>query len=404
MRICLVSDQLVGYHDSWSGAELVCKQAAEFLEKEGHRVSFITASSKKREGFPNVFPIPIFNVKQAFLKVITMPLFRFLGAFYSIYYLRKEKPDIIHLFHSNYLSIPVMIGAIVLKIPTVFTVLDYFMICPRNNLRLDGGKICDEREGKRCLKCVSFSKFSEKSIIRFFLKRLKRIITFTETSKVRLIKHGIPAEKIRVIYTYDFPLAREKKEDKEIIPNSVLFVGTFYEYKGLQVFIQAVPKIISEVPDSKIMIVGFGNDNDKARVEKLVKDLGIGNYVEFLGRKKNEEVLEIVSKGEMVVVPEQWPSDFGPLILVEAMVLGKPVVGGNIGSIPEFIKDGVNGFLPEFNNPNQFAEKIIWLLKNKSEAKLMGERARESAKEFFNCDWREKIIKVYNDMARKPRQ
>ncbi|MEK7071778.1 MAG: glycosyltransferase, partial [Patescibacteria group bacterium] len=163
---------------------------------------------------------------------------------------------------------------------------------------------------------------------------------------------------------------------------------------------QPKPKIISEFPDAKFMIIGTGNEQDKARIEKMVENLGIQDRINFLGQKKNEEVLELVSKSEIVVVPEQWPSDFGPLILVEAMALGKTVVASKVGAIPEFIKDGINGFLAEHNQPDKFAEKIISLLKNKSEAQSMGERAKESVKFFLNSGQSEKIFELYEKIYR----
>lgn len=402
MKICLVSDQLVGYHKTWSGAEMVCQYLAQLLRREGLDIIFITASFEKKNNSRKIFQIPTIDIKPLFLKKIISPFFRILGIIYSFYYLRREKPDIIHFLHSNYLSIPVMISAYILKIPTVFSVLDYFIICPRNNLRLDNGEICNKKEGWYCLKCVSLLKFFEKLIIRIFSKNLKGIITFTETSRTRLIKHGIPADKIRVIYTYSLPLtiAGDRKEIKTI-PNSILFVGTFFEYKGLHVLIQAMPKIVSEVPDSKLMIVVMGNERDKARIEKMVGDLGLRDYINFLDQKKNEEVLELISESEVVVVPEQWPSDFGPLILVEAMALAKPVVASKIGAIPEFIRDGINGFLVEYNKPEQFAAKITWLLKNKSVARSMGERTKETVQFFLNNDQGRKVLELYNNILNR---
>ena len=398
MKICLISDQLVGHHKSWSGAELVCKQVVEFLKKEKQEVIFITTEFDKKNNSREILQIPIVNVKSNILKIFVTLFFRILGIVYSFKYLKREKPDIVHFLHSNYLSIPVMISTYILKIPTVFTVLDYFIICPRNNLRLDDGKICSKKEGLHCLKCVSWLKFLEKIIIRIFSKNLKKVITFTETSRARLIKHGIPAEKIRVIYTYNPPQRSEKTE--RIAPNSILFVGTFFEYKGLHILLQAMPEIISEVPESKLMIVGMGNEREWGRIERMLNDLKIRDHVIFLGQKKNEEVFEAVLKSEVVVVTEQWPSDFGPLIVVEAMALGKPVVASKIGAIPEFIKDGKNGFLAPHNQPAKFAEKIINIFKDKQAAQLIGEQAKKDINSFLAEDREKKVLELYKDMIK----
>ncbi|MCK4781644.1 glycosyltransferase family 4 protein [Candidatus Parcubacteria bacterium] len=403
MKVCLVSDQLVGCHEAWSGAEIVCERMVEFFKKENQEIIFITTRFKKKNISRGIFQVPTANIRPLFLKKIIAPFFRILGIIYSFYYLKKEKPDIVHLLHSNYLFIPVMVSAKILRIPTVFTVLDYFIICSRNNLRLDSGEICDKPEGRQCLRCISLLKFFERFIIRLLFKNLNGIITFTETSKSRLVKHGIPADKIKVIYTYNLSpefAAGNKGKESKITPNSILFIGTFFEYKGLHILIQAMSEIASQVPNSALMVAGAGYERDRKRIEKMAKDLGLENNIKFLGRKKNQEVSELISKSGIVVVPEQWPSDFGPLILVEAMALGKPVVASKIGAIHEFIKHEKNGFLVGHNQPKQFAEKIVWLLKNKSSAEQMGEQAKKTVQFLFNDSQNKEILELYKNILR----
>jgi len=70
-------------------------------------------------------------------------------------------------------------------------------------------------------------------------------------------------------------------------------------------------------------------------------------------------------------------------------------VSGNLGSSPEFIKDGFNGFLAEYNDPKIFAEKIIYLLENKEKAKEIGQRARETVKNIFSGDQEGEILILY---------
>lgn len=400
MKICLASDQLVGYHKNWSGAEMVCQHLANILKKENQEIIFITTKFDNKVESSGIFQLPRFNIKPLFLKKFLAPFSRISGFIYSFYYLLKENPDIVHFFHSNYLSIPVMLSAWVLRIPIVFSVLDYFIICPRNNLRLDNGEICDKLEGWHCRQCISLPNLLERFIIRRLFKKIKGIITFTGTSKSRLIKYGIPADKIRVIYTYGLSLtsAIKDKKETEINSNTILFVGAFSKYKGIDILIQAFSKIVKEIPNSRLMIVGMGYEWERVRIKKIIGDLGLQDYISFLGKKKNEEVLRLILESEVVVVPEQWPSDFGPLILVEAMAAGRPVVASQIGAIPEFIKDGHNGFLVEYDNPEQFAKKIVWLLKNKESARLMGQRAKSSIWFLSHQDQAEKILNLYHEI------
>lgn len=398
MKICLVSDHLVSYSQSWSGAELVCQYLASLLEKGGEEVFFLTLRSKKKETPANILPTPALIGRIWFFKEV-IPLHIILRTVFAFYYLKKLKPDIIHLLHTNSLFIPVMISAKLLNIPTTFTVLDYFIICPRRSTTLANGEICERVEGWQCLKCVSILRLLERRIIRLLAKNLNQLITFTETSKSRLIKHGFPAEKIKVKYIYEFsPEISDKEKNQPMAEKDILFVGSFHKHKGLHILIQALPHILDEIPEVKMTVVGRGNDSDTARVKELVEKLNLKNNIEFLGQKKNEEIFQLIFKSKVVVVPEQWLSDFGPLILLETMALGKPVVASKIGSIPEFIKEGFNGFLAEYNKPEKFAQKIISLLENKEMAKEMGNRARESVQSLFEKNQAREILKLYQGL------
>ncbi|MDO8424416.1 MAG: glycosyltransferase, partial [bacterium] len=170
---------------------------------------------------------------------------------------------------------------------------------------------------------------------------------------------------------------------------------TFKKQKGLQVVISSLPDVVSRIPDARLIVVGRGEPGDKERTEGLVKNLKLEKNVEFWGQKQNKEVLKIVSQANLLVVAEQWFSDFGPVALVEAMAQATPVVSGDLGSPPDFIRDGSNGFLAEYNNPKSFAEKIIYLLENKEKAKEIGNRAKETVKNIFSGDQQGEILKLY---------
>lgn len=397
MRICLVSDYLAEYHEKWSGAEMVAKILAELLLKENQEVFFFTTKFLSRKNSDKIYQIPVLTTRGGIWKKIILPFYLLWGIFFSVYRLSKIKPAVINFLHTNYLFLPVMLAAQLLKIPTVFTFLDYYLICDRATFLLPGGEICDQLEGRVCRRCASKTKMLERHLFKLLRGKLDGLITFTETSKARLLRHGFPAEKIRVIYTYTIP-GEFKGRTKEKKPDSVLAIAFFRPHKGLDIVLRSWPKVVSEVPGAKLTVVGSGNKEDKVRIDNLVNDLKTGNSLEFLGQRENEEVLNLILEQEAVAVPEQWPSEFGPLALVEALALGTPVVAGKIGSAPDFVQDGVNGFLVKHDSAEQFAEKIIYLLKNKPTARLMGEKAKEAGQILFSYDQGKKTLKFYKEL------
>ncbi|TET83997.1 MAG: glycosyltransferase family 1 protein [Candidatus Nealsonbacteria bacterium] len=424
MKICLVSDTLPGYHKTWSGAELLCWRLGEMLEKEEHEVFFITSpfTQKVISGNKRIFqlPTPLDRISR-FIPFFPSFSTHFPADVYSIFrafiILKKIKPDVVH-FHTKKFFLPVMVANLILKIPTVFTVLDYFIICPINTLIQPNGQICKEGQGTNCAGCVYQTRYRIKRIFQptqikklfsklrakishHFMRELNKIVTLTETSKKRLAQHKISSERIKVIY-YQLINSKINKIKPSFLSSkfsTILFIGSFYPHKGLQVLIQTIPLVASKVPNIKLKVVGTGDEYQKERIKKLVNDLKINKYIDFLGQKNNEEVLQLILSSEVVAVPEQWPSDFGPIILLEAMMLGKPVVASKIGSVPEFIKDSSNGFLVEYNQPEQFAEKLIWLLKNKASAQSMGEKAKGSVQFLFKDNQGKEILKLYNEIT-----
>jgi glycosyltransferase involved in cell wall biosynthesis len=401
MKICLVSDNLVGYHKYWSGAELVCKILADSLEKEGQDVLFLTTKVQNKDNLGKIVQVPTIVGKPKLLQKISAPFYILWGSLYSLYKLSKNRPDMINFMHSNYLFSPVMIAAILLKIPTVFTFLDYYMICPKATFRMANEKICNSVEGNICRRCISRVKYMERLLLRSLKKRLDGVITFTETSKKRLLKHGFLENQTKVIYTYNIPFEFSQKKADSTKKDSVLVVASFNEHKGLHIVLKAFALVLKEVPSAKLVVVGQGNKEDTNRINNLVKDLGLSSSVTFLGQKSNEETLEEILRNEMAVVAEQWPSEFGPLALVEAMALGKPVVAGDIGSVHDFVRDGVNSYLAKYDSPEDFSRKIVDLLKNKEKAVEFGNRAREDGRILFSYDQGKKSLEFFKEIIKE---
>lgn len=429
MKICLVADTLPGYHETWSGAEMVCVRLGQMLQKANHDVVFITKSFKKKNVSEEIFQIP--SPLGKISKFI--PIFPYFSSNFpldvysilrSITLLKKIKPDVIH-FHSKRLFLPLMIASLFLKIPTVLTVLDYFVICPRNNLLKPDGQICTEFQGANCYECLATSERPIKRIVEesipicmkklfslwrakifdYFITKLDSIVSLTETSKNRLRQYGLSGKRIEVIYHYQLnhKIDEIKSRTVSFKQPTILFVGTLCKHKGLHILIQSMPYIISELPNVKLIVVGpLGHIHYKTAIENSISDLGLWKYVTLFDHKENQEVLELIAKSDVVVVPEQWLSDFGPVILIEAMYLGKPIVASRIGSAPEFIKDGVNGFLAEPYQPRQFAEKITQILQNRELAKSIGENAKASESiSFLHNDLSGEISRLYEELKNK---
>lgn len=415
----MVTDRLPSFHAEWSGAEQVCFRLSQLLKEKEQTVTFITTKLKKKRVSNEIYQIPSLlpyfesnaptSGLRYFLKLFPIEI---LALLHSVVTLKKMKPDIVHL-HSKILSFPVLISAKILKIPVVLTVLDHEVICPMGNLMKPDGAICTSFHGSQCVECFpktiipspmqKIAAHCRSLIFDYFLRKLDSIVALTRSSRTLLEHYGLPSEKIRVIYHYKIDFKRKNLMSRVPKEPTILFVGWLRPYKGLHVVIQAMQYIIKEVPRARLLVIGSVGPRDypeyETKIKNMIENLKLEGHVFFLGKRKHEEVMELLAESNVLVVPEQWPNTFGPVILVEAMSLAKPVVASNIGGIPEFIKNDFNGFLVTHNQPNQFADKVIWLLQHEKSARRMGENAKNSIKFLHEEKPIEKIMGLYRSLT-----
>ena len=133
------------------------------------------------------------------------------------------------------------------------------------------------------------------------------------------------------------------------------------------------------------MSIGKG----KEHLRSLVANLRLGENVLFLENEKN--IFDIINILDVFILPSIEYEDF-PNVILEAMRLGKPVVGTDMAGIPEQIEDGVNGFVVAPRDVNALSEAILTLIKNENKRKRMGEKSLERFDRLFSYD---KIVSNY---------
>lgn len=395
MKVCIVSDSLPQYHKSWSGAEIIAVKLSNMLKNEGVDTFFLTSSFDYtlKKNSERVYPIKRLLEKLGTL-ARNFPI-DIIATNHIRRILKKEKPDIVHINAKN-LFLPTIIASSKLNIPIIFTVADYFIFCPTVFLRKPDGEICMSYHGENCYECLhfltdGFLKKIAKVIPCFFVRKLlvlrknhfnyihKKIssyVVLTKACQERLVKYGIPEKKTKVIYHYSLSCPKETKESIET-PGAV-FVGRLSEDNGIHILVKAFIQVVKEIPAAKLYLIGSGKEDLIKNLKSDISESNIENSVIFLGAKDNEEALSIISKCDLAIVPHQWPKEFGPVILVEALALGKPVITSNIGGTNEFVENGENGFLvDDFRSPEAFAKEITFLFRSPKKMEQMGVGAGE---------------------------
>lgn len=380
------------YYYIRGGAERVFFDEIKMLETKGHQVSHFSRHFEKNysseyskyfaPNFEYLNAIGIGKISAALKLIYSIECRRYFGTL-----LESFKPDIVHA-HNIYgrLTTSILDEANRRKVPVVMTLHDYKLICP-SYLLFHNGCVCERCRGKKFYHCViqrchkksitASIVYTVESYFNQIFDKYKIVRYFICPSKFLLEKHlQIGISEKRLVYVSNFI------EPKNFVPdytdsNYILYSGRLSMEKGILTFLEAVKSL-----DIILRIVGEGPM--KEEYEKFVRENKMNNVI-FEGYKSGEELKDLWRKALFVVSPSEWYENF-PISILESFAYGKPVVGANIGGIPEMIIDGETGLLFTPGDSEELKEKISYLLSNLSIITEMGKKAREKVEKEYNPD------------------
>ena len=172
---------------------------------------------------------------------------------------------------------------------------------------------------------------------------------------------------------------------------NLLFPGGAKFVKGGDLLVKALPKVKEQIANIHLYVAGNVPQNHPLR--RIAVDNKLENHVTFTGFLGIQEYRQLLNSVDLLVMPSREDA-FG-IVFLEAMALGKPVIGGNTGGIPEVIKNGRNGILVK-PDPDQIAEAILCLYQNRA---LRQEISDNNLRDISEFDWRG-IVKLYTDLYR----
>jgi|Deesub1362A_J573_1020465.scaffolds.fasta_scaffold00252_36 glycosyltransferase involved in cell wall biosynthesis len=316
--------------------------------------------------------------------------------------IRDVRPDIAHINNIHHHITPSIFYPLKkCKIPIVWTLHDYTLICPNTSF-LANGRICERCKKRkyfwpplvRCKKnsfLASLMAGVETTIHR--LTRVNELVdVFIAPSrflKEKLIEYGFEEKRIVCLYHFiDAPsLVNGFQSD-----NYFLYIGRISQEKGVRTLIDTVMSLNTEI---KLKIIGEGPMREEM-IER-VRSRKI-DRIEFLGHLSHDEVLNYIKGSRFVVVPSEWYENY-PFAVIEAFACGKAVVGSNIGGLPELISDTERGLLFEMGDRDDLIATIEYLLRNPDIATEMGENARRFVYDVLNAErYYERLISLYNKL------
>lgn len=207
------------------------------------------------------------------------------------------------------------------------------------------------------------------------IQQVDHVFTICEGLRADIVARGIPSNKVTVIpnavdvasFQLASPPDPQLQEQWGLTGKTVVgFIGSFYAYEGLDLLLDALPELIHQRPDIRVLLVGGGPQEVNLRLQ--AERLGVEKHVIFTGRVPHKEVNRYYDLINVLAYPRhpmRLTELVTPLKPLEAMAQGQLFVASNVGGHKELIEDGKTGFLFQAGNSGALAEAIIKVLGNR---------------------------------------
>lgn len=320
--------------------------------------------------------------------------------------LKKVKPDIAHLhIFQHQLSSSILPEIKKMNIPIVYTAHDLKSICPSYKM-LCNGKVCERCRGHKYYNCF-VHRCTKGSYIKSLINTVEMyahlwlkyydlidvIIAPSYFYKNKLIEFRFSSDKVIHLPNFvDLDNIRPTFEYQKYF----VYYGRLSKEKGLLTLIKAMQKI------NNLQLVIVGNGPMNKILVKQVEDLGLQN-VKFAGFQSGSNLYRLIGDSMFSVLPSEWYEN-GPMSLLESFAHGKPVVGADIGGIPEYINDNEDGIIFKPGNADDLSEKINRMIDNPIKTIKMGKNARCKAEQIYSKEQHvQKILEIYENCIKAKR-
>ena len=286
---------------------------------------------------------------------------------------KKEKFDfVLTIFHPFHLVPNAAIScAKTLRIPSIIKVDDAVY-------EKSSGLKSLQRKIEKMISTRSLSKASKVLVSNLPSKEIMKSYYKIDEEKISIVPNGV-----------DLSFFKTKNRD----PNKIVFSGVMYHHRGLDVLLDAAPKIVKEIPETKLVLLGDGPEMKK--LKEIVKQKNLDSNVEFKGWIDRKYIPEHLSNASIGIGPLRRTTvteNALPIKVLEYMASSLPIIA-KTGTLPDdVLKDNENGWFVE--NSSELYEKIIKLEQNPELVEKMGKNSLNMVQKF---SW-DRIVKLIIDI------
>ena len=348
MRILLLLSTSI-----FSGAENVACQIYNVLKAEKNEVAYCSPCGEIKQRLTDngieYLPLDKFSVKEVKRAI------------------KEFKPDVIH---AHDMRACLLAGMATKKIPVVGHIHNNWM---------------DAR------------KFSIRSIMFLFIaRRLKHVFWVSRSAFEEYKFRRFLQNKSEVLYNViDINVVREKAKTSPIQQGyDIVFLGRLTYQKNVERLVTIVGEIVKTIPNIKVAIVGSGELYSD--IEKMIFEAGLVNSIQMLGYQKDP--YGIVKNSKVLMLTSRWEGT--PIVVLESLTLGTPVVSTPVDGVKDLIRNGENGYLSDDNQ--SLANEIVKIIQDDALLKELSNNARKTSENFNNLNkYKERLVTIYQNVLRK---
>jgi glycosyltransferase involved in cell wall biosynthesis len=362
------------------GTEITLKNLVEGIQNLGHEVKVLTFLDRNdkeevidgilvyRAKIPNLY-LPYGKKRPSFLKRRLwhiLDIYNPLAKKIVLKQIREYKPDLVNIHNIYGWSCSIWDAVEEANIPAIQVLHDLYLLCPTNMFK--NNTVCQ----KQCLTCKLM-----RLPYRLKSNKLKAVVGVSNFILNHYLNYGyfqdVPIKKV-IYNARKLNTNINKKIDPDYI--SFGFIGSLLPNKGIEILLKAFHKI--KKPNYRLFIAGSGKEDYEEYLKSKYKDAS----TIFMGKVNPEDFFE---KVDVTIVPSIWYENF-PGVIVESLAFGIPVIGSNIGGIPEIISEDINGMLFDPYKEGDLEQKILKFAKEISIWRSKTEEIKKSSQKFTNYE------------------
>lgn len=410
MRVLLVTNYFPPHYTG--GAEVVVYNECQGLREQGVDASVLMINTRMKQrqdrhlqhgGVPlHEITYRPYRFQSALLQTFDPRIYRAM-----VDELRRVKPDLVHVHNVSGTTLAPFLACRRLRLPVVLTLHDHWLLCPNNMLyRLDGSLCNVSTSSRTCSRC--FRRYDFWANIpgrrRLFARLVAGVRLFVSPSQKLVDLHvaaGYDRSRFRVVPNGIKPALFQPPADPAVraiardmgLRRTLLFAGAIAENKGIMTLVEAAPLLARYVPGFRFVVAGAGDP----RLVEALRDVN-PDVIELLGQVPFQEMRALYAAADLTVVPSLWYEN-SPMCVYESLLAGTPVLGSDVGGIPELIEPGGTGYTFRRRDPVALTERVVHhFSRSAKERRAMRRQCVEHARVHMTLDRHlERLQQVYRE-------